>query len=62
MRLLVVCFSLPPSSTTRSLDTTIAAHPPGPGLPLLAPSVKIKIFPIALEYINNTHTGLAAPV
>jgi hypothetical protein len=39
MRLLVVCGSPPDSSTVSSGDTTIAAQPPGPGLPLHAPSV-----------------------
>src|SRR5581483_10137648 len=43
MRLLVVRSSRPPSSVTLSSVATIAPHPPGPGLPLLAPSQKIKI-------------------
>ena len=40
MRLLVVCGSPPDSSTVPPPGaTTIAAQPPGPGLPLHAPSV-----------------------
>ena len=40
MRLLVVCGSPPDSSTCSPPGaTTIAAQPPGPGLPLHAPSV-----------------------
>src|SRR4029077_8816771 len=41
MRLLVVTGSLPASSFSTSPKRRIAPHPPGPGLPLHAPSVKI---------------------
>ena len=47
MRLLVVCGSPPESSTGSSLrGTTIAAQPPGPGLPLQAPSVQTSASPL----------------
>src|SRR4051794_14292006 len=47
MRLLVVWPSPPDSSTVPapSAPTTIAAHPPGPGLPLQAPSVQTSASP-----------------
>ena len=47
MRLLVVCPSPPDSSTgsAPSAPTTIAAQPPGPGLPLQAPSVHTSASP-----------------
>src|ERR1700730_2639899 len=41
MRLLVVTGSLPASSFSTSPKRRIAPQPPGPGLPLQAPSVKI---------------------
>src|SRR3954468_8591122 len=41
MRLLVVRGSPPDSSFSRAPARTIAPQPPGPGLPLQAPSVKI---------------------
>src|SRR5258708_26357492 len=41
MRLLVVAGSAPASSFSTPRDRRIAPHPPGPGLPLHAPSVKI---------------------
>src|SRR5712671_4911461 len=41
MRLLVVSSSLPASSFSTPRKRSTAPHPPGPGLPLHAPSVKI---------------------
>src|SRR5947207_202516 len=41
MRLFVVAGSPPDSSFSTPRDRRIAPHPPGPGLPLHAPSVKI---------------------
>src|SRR5437660_7712621 len=41
MRLLVVTGSPPASSLSTTPKRRIAPHPPGPGLPLHAPSVKI---------------------
>ena len=46
IRLFVVCGSQPDSSVLPpSGATTIAAHPPGPGLPLHAPSVQTTASP-----------------
>ncbi len=46
IRLFVVCASLPErSSVTPSGQTTIAAQPPGPGLPEQAPSVHTRTSP-----------------
>src|SRR3954469_5905321 len=56
MRLLVVCVS-PPDSSTGSAPpgpTTIAAQPPGPGLPLQAPSVHTRDSP------GRCSTGVSA--
>jgi hypothetical protein len=39
MRWLVVCGSAPETTRSASPSTMMAAHPPGPGLPLQAPSV-----------------------
>src|SRR3989344_5675628 len=41
MRLFVVWSSRPPSSATSLSLATIAPHPPGPGFPFAAPSVKM---------------------
>src|SRR5579862_3131816 len=44
MRLFVVCAALPPSSVTRPSGLAITTpHPPGPGFPSAAPSVKMMV-------------------
>src|SRR5262245_11458212 len=52
--LVVASAARPPSSvTTPSGVTTIAPHPPGPGLPLAAPSVKTTIGAIIRAIISS---------
>src|SRR5208282_2332373 len=53
MRLLVVSFSNPDNSFSRPFQRSTAPQPPGPGLPLQAPSVKIAtVPPSSLEAIG----------
>jgi hypothetical protein len=54
MRLLVVRRKPPLNSSMRPSARMMAAHPPGPGLPVLAPSVKISIIGVKCHVSSAT--------